>query len=264
MEGEMEYENLLVEMRGNVAVVTINRPDKLNALNNKTISEIGSFFKHAAGDDSIAAIVFTGAGKKSFVAGADIAEISTLNPTEAAHFARRGQRIFNKVERFPKPCIAAVNGFALGGGCELAMAFHFRVASENARFGQPEVKLGIIPGYGGTQRLPRIVGKGRALELLMTGDMIGAEEAYRIGLVNKVFPLLELVDKAVELANKCIANAPLALAYAICSVNQGMESPLNEALANEAHLFGLSVATDDFKEGTSAFLEKRKAEFKGC
>ena len=259
----MEYENLLVEMRGKVAVVTVNRPDKLNALNNKTMSEIGHFFKKEAGHDSIAAVVFTGAGEKSFVAGADIAEINTLNPTDAAHFARRGQQIFNKIERFPKPCIAAVNGFALGGGCELAMAFHFRVASENARFGQPEVKLGIIPGYGGTQRLPRIVGKGRALELLMTGDMIGAEEAYRIGLVNRICPLAELVDTAVELANKCMANGPLAIAYTICAVNQGLESPIHEALANEAHLFGLSVATEDFKEGTSAFLEKRKAEFKG-
>jgi len=257
------YENLLVEMRDKVAVVTINRPDKLNALNNKTMSEIKAFFASAADDDSICAVVFTGAGEKAFVAGADIGEINALSPTEAVRFARLGQETFTSIERLGKPCIAAVNGFALGGGCELAMSFHLRVASENAKFGQPEVKLGIIPGYGGTQRLPRLVGKGRALELLLSGGMIDAEEAYRIGLVNKVYPLGELVDNAVGLANKCLANGPLALSYAICAVNQGMESPIDEALANEAHLFGLTVATDDSKEGTSAFLEKRKAEFKG-
>jgi enoyl-CoA hydratase len=259
----MEFETLLVELKGKVAIVTINRPDKLNALNSVVMREIGDFFSKVATADNIEAVVFTGAGEKSFVAGADIAEINTLSPTEAAHFARYGQQIFTKIERFPKLCIAAVNGFALGGGCELAMSFHVRFASENAKFGQPEVKLGIIPGYGGTQRLPRLVGKGRALELLLSGDIITADEAFRIGLVNKIYPLSELLDKAVEFANRCLANAPMALSYTICAVNQGVESPIYEALANEAHLFGLSVATGDFKEGTSAFLEKRKPEFKG-
>lgn len=259
----MDFETIIVEKRGKVAVVTINRPDKLNALNKVVMKEIGEFFVNALSDDSIGAIVLTGSGTKSFVAGADISEINTLNPTDAAHFARYGQQIFNKIERFPKLCIAAVNGFALGGGCELAMAFHIRFASENAKFGQPEVTLGIIPGYGGTQRLPRLIGKGRAFELLLSGDIITADEAYRVGLVNKIYPLEELLNKAVEFANRCLSNAPLALSYAICAVNQGVETPIYEALANEAHLFGLTVATEDFKEGTSAFLEKRSKEFKG-
>ncbi|MEP0815308.1 MAG: enoyl-CoA hydratase/isomerase family protein [bacterium] len=258
----MEYENLLVKSDGPVAVVTINRPDKLNALNNQTMLELKDFLMSAKEDSSIGAIVLTGAGEKAFVAGADIGEINTLTPSEAAHFALRGQRIFGKLSGSAKPTIAAVNGFALGGGCELAMACHLRVASENAKFGQPEVKLGIIPGYGGTQRLARLVGRGRALELLLTGEMIGAEEAYRIGLVNHIYPLSELVPKAVELAGKMLANGPLALKYCIAAVNYGQDSPLDKALAHEAHLFGLSCATEDMKEGTAAFLEKRKPEFK--
>lgn len=261
LEGKMNYENLLVEMRGNVAVATINRPDKLNALNHATMQEIGALVDWVYKDDSVHALVMTGAGEKSFVAGADIGEIATLTPTKAAKFAKSGQKIFNRIERCPKPAIAAVNGFALGGGCELAMAFHFRIASENAKFGQPEVKLGIIPGYGGTQRLPRLVGKGRAMELLMTGDMLGAEEAFRIGLVNKVFPLAELVDKAVELAGKCVANGRYAVGCCIYAVNHGLESHLKDGLALEAQLFGLTCSTGDFTEGTSAFLEKRKADF---
>ena len=258
----MDCQNLLVEMRGGVAVATINRPEKLNALNHATMKDIAAFVDAAAKDDSIHAFVFTGAGEKSFVAGADIGEIATLTPAQAAKFAKFGQKIFNRIERSPKPAIAAVNGFALGGGCELAMAFHFRLASENAKFGQPEVKLGIIPGYGGTQRLPRIVGKGRAMELLLTGDTIGADEAYRIGLVNKVFPQAELVDKAVELANKCIANGRYAVSCCIGAVNHGLESHLKDGLALEAQLFGVTCSTGDFNEGTAAFLEKRKAEFK--
>ncbi len=257
----MSYENLIVEMRGNVAVATINRPEKLNALNNATMKEIGAFVDSVYKDDSIHAMVMTGAGEKSFVAGADIGEIASLTPAMAAKFAKSGQKIFNRIERCPKPAIAAVNGFALGGGCELAMAFHFRIASENAKFGQPEVKLGIIPGYGGTQRLPRLVGKGRAMELLMTGDMIGADEALKIGLANRVFPLAELVDKAVELAGKCTSNGRYAVGCCINAVNHGLESHLKDGLAIEAQLFGLTCSTADFKEGTAAFLEKRKPNF---
>lgn len=258
----MNFENLVVEIRGNVAVATINRPDKLNALNNATLTDIGAFVDAVYKKDDIHAFVFTGAGEKSFVAGADIAEIATLSPAKAAKFARFGQKIFNRIERSPKPAIAAVNGFALGGGCELAMAFHFRIASENAKFGQPEVKLGIISGYGGTQRLPRLIGKGRALELLMTGDMIGADEALRIGLVNKVFQQAELVDKAVEIAGKCIANGRFAVGCCIQAVNHGIESHVKDGLAQEAQLFGLTCSTGDFAEGTAAFLEKRKPDFK--
>lgn len=262
-EGKMEFENLVVEMRGKVAILTINRPEKLNALNERTMNELDEFFSAAGEADDIGAVVLTGAGEKAFVAGADIGELTSLDYESASRFAKRGQDVFSMIDSLPKPVIAAVNGFALGGGCELAMACHIRLASENARFGQPEVTLGIIPGYGGTQRLPRLVGKGRALEMILTGSLVGAEEAFRIGLVNHVYPLDELLDKAVALAEKMLSNGPVALKLSIEAVNRGMDMPLSDALDMESGLFALSCATEDMKEGTSAFLEKRKPDFKG-
>lgn len=254
---------LLVEDRGKVRWLTIHRPEKLNALNRDVLAALHEAFSQAMADQQVAAVVITGAGEKAFVAGADIAEFQGLTPAQAQALARRGQELFSRIEASSKPVIAAVNGFALGGGMELAMACHLRVASENARFGQPEVKLGLIPGYGGTQRLPRLVGKGRALELLLTGAMIDAATALSWGLVNRVVPLAELAATVQKLAEDILAVAPTAVARCLEAVTVGLESPLAEALQTEAALFGLCAATEDFKEGVSAFLEKRPAHFPG-
>ena len=259
----MGYETLLCEKRNGIAYVTVNRPEKLNALNAKVISELVDSFASLRDDDQIRVVILTGAGEKAFVAGADIAELATLSSLGGQDFALRGQRVFEIIENLGKPVIAAVNGYALGGGCELALACTLRIASESARFGQPEVKLGIIPGYGGTQRLARLIGKGRALESILTGDPITAQEAYRIGLVNAVAAPLDLIPTCEAVARKIVANAPLAIKFALEAVNHGLEMTLNEGLFLEANLFGLCCATEDMKEGTRAFLEKRPARFAG-
>ena len=257
----MPYEFLTLEVEGGIATLTVNRPDKLNALNRATIAELGAAIDELRSRDDVSGTILTGAGR-AFIAGADISELSGTNAVTAEELARRGQEVFGKFETSPKPVIAAVNGFALGGGCELALACHFRIASELAKFGQPEVKLGTTPGYGGTQRLPRLVGKGRALQLLLTGETIDAAEAYRIGLVNTVVPAEELLTKATSILRQILANGPLAVAACIELVNRGLDLPLDEALAEEAARFGSLAATDDMREGTSAFLAKRAPEFK--
>ena len=254
---------VLVESRGDVAVVTVNRPDKLNALNAETVNELRAALEQVAHDDAVRTVVLTGSGEKSFVAGADIAELAKMTPLGGIQVSRQGQDTFRFLETMRKPVIAAVNGFALGGGLELALACHFRVASENAKFGLPEVKLGIIPGYGGTVRLPRVVGRGRALELMLTGEMIDAQEAYRIGLVNHVYPQSELMGAAEQLAKKIAANGPVAVALAIEAVDHGYHASTEDALRLEANLFGLLASTQDMREGMGAFLEKRKANFTG-
>ena len=246
-----------------IATITVNRPDKLNALNDATMSDLGRAIEQAREDTNVGGIILTGAGR-AFVAGADIAELRSKSPTDVYALARRGQEVFRRFETSPKPVIAAVNGFALGGGCELAMSCHVRIASESAKFGQPEVKLGITPGYGGTQRLSRLIGRGRALQLLLTGEMIDAAEAFRLGLVNRVVPTGEAaVEAARAMLQQMLVNGPLALAQCIETVNRGTEISLEEALALEAAAFGMLAATDDMKEGTSAFLEKRTANFRG-
>ena len=259
----MSYQNLLVETRESVTIVTINRPDKLNALNDRTVEELDAVFTAIGGDPVTRGVLLTGAGEKAFVAGADIAELATQSPVDGRERSLRGQRVLDRIERLGKPVVAAVNGFALGGGCELAMACHVRVASENAKLGTPEVKLGIMCGYAGTQRLPRLVGKGRALEMLLTGEMVDAAEALRIGLVNRVFPKDKLLAEAEGLVRKMIANGPVSLRFTLEAVNSGLELPLAEAQYLEATLFGLICTTDDMKEGTKAFLEKRPAKFTG-
>ena len=258
----MPYTTLTLDVADRIATITVNRPDKLNALNGTVITELGQAIDEARGRDDVAGVLLTGAGR-AFVAGADISEIATNSPFEAKRLARRGQEVFRRFETSPKPVIAAVNGFALGGGCELAMACHLRLASEHAKFGQPEVKLGLVPGYGGTQRLPRLVGKGRALQLLLTGEMIDAQEAWRIGLVNAVHPAGELLDRARAMLGQMLANAPLALALCIEAVNAGYDLSLDDALQHESTAFGLSAATEDMHEGTRAFLEKRSPSFGG-
>jgi enoyl-CoA hydratase len=258
----MSYDNLLIEDAQGVRWITLNRPDKLNALNRATLAELDLAVAAAEKDQEVHAVVVTGAGDKAFVAGADISELNTLGPVEAKEFALKGQAVFNRLERLTKPAIAAVNGFALGGGCELAMACHLRVASSNAIFGQPEVKLGLIPGYAGTQRLPRLVGKGRALELLLTGRNVGAEEAERIGLVNSVCQPEELAESVTGLLGKILANGPLAVAHCIEAVNHGLDMPFDDGCLLEATLFGVGAASEQMREGTAAFLEKRKAVFR--
>lgn len=258
---ELKY--ITVENREATAVVTVNRPDKLNALNAETVAELRRALQQVADDESVRAIILTGAGEKSFVAGADIGELAKMSPLSGIQVSRQGQDAFRFLETMRKPVIAAVNGFALGGGLELALACHFRIASDNAKFGLPEVKLGIIPGYGGTVRLPRVVGRGRALELILTGEMIDAQEAYRIGLVNHVYPQAELIGAAEQLAAKVAANGPVAIALAIEAVDNGYHASTEDALRLEANLFGLLASTADMREGMSAFLEKRKANFKG-
>jgi enoyl-CoA hydratase len=245
-----------------LAVITINRPDKLNALNAGTIRQLDVVVREVQDDEAIRAVILTGAGEKAFVAGADIAELSQMGPIDGVQVSRDGQQTFRMLERLPKPVIAAVNGFALGGGLELAMACHIRLASAKAKFGLPEVKLGIIPGYGGTTRLPRLVGRGRALELMMTGDMIDAAEAYRIGLVNRVEEPDALLDAARTMARKMMANGPIALALAIEAVDRGMSTTIDDAQILESRLFGLLASTSDMREGMTAFLEKRKADFR--
>jgi enoyl-CoA hydratase len=259
----MAYDTITLSVADRIATVTVNRPDKLNALNNRVITELGEAIDSARADRDVAGVIVTGAGR-AFVAGADISELEQVPGDSALALAARGQSVFSRFETSPKPTIAAVNGFALGGGCELAMACHVRIASESAKFGQPEVKLGLIPGYGGTQRLPRLVGKGRALQLLLTGEMIDAQEALRIGLVNRVVAADDLLPTALTTMRAMLANAPLALAACIDAVNHGADSAIDTALALEAAAFGRLATTDDKREGTRAFLEKRAAKFTGA
>ncbi len=257
------FENILYEKKSSIAYITVNRPKVLNALNRATMAELRAAFEDAKDDAGVRVVIITGSGEKAFIAGADINELNKLSPVEAKEYTHRGQAVFDLIENLGKPTIACINGFALGGGCELAMACTIRLASENAKLGQPEVKLGIIPGYGGTQRLPRLVGKGVAMQLVLTGDMISAQEALRVGLVNEVVAPAELIPRAEALARKIAANAPLAVQYAMEAVNKGMEMTLAEGLYLEATLFGVSCATEDKREGTTAFLEKRPPQFKG-
>jgi enoyl-CoA hydratase len=253
----MVYENLLLERGDAYAVVTLNRPKVMNALNRALFADLDDAFSGLAGDSAVRAIILTGAGEKAFAAGADIGELASLSATEGQELARRGQAVFRRIETCGKPVIAAIQGFALGGGCELAMACTIRIASERARLGQPEVKLGLLPGYGGTQRLPRLVGKGAALKLLLTGDMVGAEEAFRIGLVDEVVPAEALMSRAETLARAIALQAPLAVAACLRAVDVGYDLPLDAGLDFEASLFGLACSTEDKAEGTRAFLEKR-------
>ncbi len=256
----MEYTNIKVEIADYIMTLTINRPDKMNALNFATLEEIESAIKKAYADKEVKGVLITGTGEKAFVAGADISEIAGVKESAAYTFSKNGQRIFTSIENCPKPVVAAVNGYALGGGCELALACHIRLASENAKFGLPEVTLGIIPGYGGTQRLTKLVGKGKALEIMLTGSMVSAAEAKEIGLANDVLPATELIVKAKELLNKIFKNAPLAVARVIEASNAAYTDSGFEA---EAKAFEACCKSEDFKEGTTAFLEKRKANFKG-
>ncbi|MEO9021983.1 MAG: enoyl-CoA hydratase-related protein [Ginsengibacter sp.] len=258
----MNYSTIKTELGNNILTITINRPDKLNALNKTVLDELDKVMDFVYVTEEVKGIIITGAGAKAFVAGADIAEFASVKDDEGASFAKRGQDIFFKIENCPKPVIAAVNGFALGGGCELAMACHFRIASANAKFGQPEVNLGIIPGYGGTQRLTMLVGKGKAMELLMTGNMIGAEEALTLGLVNYVEPLENLISKAQALVGLIVTRPPLAISKIIAAVNAYYHFDKN-GFKEEAGLFGEVFSSNDKKEGTTAFLEKRKPVFKG-
>jgi enoyl-CoA hydratase len=258
----MPYSAIELSIVDRVATITVNRPDKLNALNAATIGELGDAIDEIRARDDIGGAILTGAGR-AFVAGADISELAAQTPMQAKQRALRGQQIFRRFETSTKPVIAAVNGFALGGGCELAMSCHLRIASDAAKFGQPEVKLGICPGYGGTQRLPRLVGMGRALQLLMTGEMIDAAEAYRIGLVNRVVPGAELLTAADAMLRQMLANGPLALSSCIEAVIRGTEAPLEDGLNLEANHFALLAGTQDMVEGTRAFLEKRAPSFAG-
>ena len=258
----MAYQLLTFDVADRIATITVNRPDKLNALNDAVMAELGAAIEEAVGRDDVGGVLLTGAGR-AFVAGADISEMVDEGALAMKERAERGQRTFRRFETSPKPTIAAVNGFALGGGCELAMACHIRIASEAAKFGQPEVKLGIVPGYGGTQRLPRLVGKGRALQLLLTGEMIDAAEAFRIGLVNRVVPAAELIQAARTMLGTIIAQGPLAVAHCIEAVDRGLEMPLDDGIALEASYFGLLSASADKTEGMRAFLEKRAPAFTG-
>ncbi|HWR15997.1 MAG TPA: enoyl-CoA hydratase-related protein [Terriglobales bacterium] len=257
------FENIIYEKKGAIAYVTVNRPKVLNALNMATMAELRAAFFDAKDDSVVRVVLLTGSGEKAFIAGADISELQKLSPVEAKEYTHRGQTVLDLIENLGKPVIACINGFALGGGCEVAMACTMRLASENAKLGQPEVKLGVIPGYGGTQRLPRLVGKGIAMQLNLTGEMITAQEAHRIGLVNEVVPAADLMPRAEALAAKIIANAPLAIRYCMEAINKGMEMTLAEGLFVEATLFAVTCATEDKKEGTTAFLEKRVANFNG-
>jgi len=255
---------VLVEKREDgIAVITINRPDKLNALNAAVIADLDEALAALDADAPVRGLIVTGAGEKAFVAGADIAELAQATPVEARGLALRGQAVFSRLERFRAPVIAAINGFALGGGCELALACHIRIASEKARLGTPEVKLGLMCGYGGTQRLPRLVGRGRALEILLSGEMVGADEALRMGLVNRVVAPEALMEETIGLLKKIIANAPLSLQFTIESVNAGLDMSLPDAQDREAALFAVLSSTADKTEGTSAFLEKRPPKFQG-
>ena len=257
----MIYQNIKLDINEQIAIITINRPDKLNALNEQTINELEKVFIELDADENIRAIILTGAGEKAFVAGADISELNKLDVIKGKKFAEKGQLVFNLIENLKKPVIAAINGFALGGGCELALACHFRVASINAKFGQPEVNLGAIPGFGGTQRLTRLINSGRALEMILTADIIDASEAFSMGLVNHVYPQNELIIKTLEIANKISSKAPIAVKYAIKAVKKVDEVSLQDGQKYESGLFALCCGSNDFKEGNTAFLEKRKPNF---
>ncbi len=259
----LTLENVLYEKTGAIAYVTLNRPKVLNALNQGTWENLKAAFEDARDDEAVRGVILTGAGDKAFIAGADISELAHVTAVEAQKSSSYGQAVLNLIENLGKPVIAAVNGFALGGGCETAMACTIRVASEHAKFGQPEVKLGLIPGGGGTQRLPRLVGKGRALQLILSGEMISAQEAYRIGLVNEVVPAADLITRAETILKQIFANAPLAVKFSLEAVNKGLETSQDEGLALEASFFGICAGTEDKKEGTSAFLEKRTPQFRG-
>jgi enoyl-CoA hydratase/carnithine racemase len=255
--------NVLYEKKGAIAYVTVNRPTVLNALDLLTWKDLRTAFETAQNDATVHGVILTGAGDKAFVAGADISELAHATAIDAEQFSRFGQQVLDLVESLGKPVIAAINGFALGGGCETAMACTIRIAVETAKFGQPEVKLGLVPGGGGTQRLPRLVGKGRALQLILSGEMIGAQEAYRIGLVNEIVQAADLITRAEAILNKITANAPLAVKFALEATNKGLETSQSEGMLIEAAYFGLCAATEDKKEGTSAFLEKRAPQFRG-
>lgn len=258
----MMYKYLLLEKEDGIGILYINRPDAMNALNTGVLEEIIQAVGEISRDNEIQVLIITGAGDKSFVAGADIKEMHGLTAVEGREFGYIGQAAFRAIEKLEKPVIAAVNGFALGGGCELAMAADIRLASEKAKFGQPEVGLGITPGFGGTQRLPRLVGEGRAMELILTANTINAEEAYRIGLVNHIYPAADLLDETRKMARKIMANAPLAVKYAMSAVNKGLQTDIDTGMAIEADLFGICFATEDQKAGMGAFLNKEKASFK--
>jgi enoyl-CoA hydratase len=258
----MTYDTLTVVIDDRIATITVNRPDKLNALSARVMLELGQAIDAARENPDVGGVILTGAGR-AFVAGGDIAEVEKSDALAAKRRSQRGQHVFRRFETSPKPTIAAVNGFALGGGCELAMACHIRIASDAAKFGQPEVKVGVMSGYGGTQRLPRLVGKGRGLQLLLTGEIIDAAEAHRIGLVNQVVPADQLISAATTMMRTILANAPLAVAHCIETVNAGYDLSLSNALVLEATAFGLLAATDDKHEGTRAFLEKRAPNFTG-
>jgi len=259
----LTLENVLYEKRGAIAYVTLNRPKVLNALKQAVFAELKSAFEDARNDASIRGVILTGSGDKAFAAGADIAEMSNYTGIEAGEATRRAQEVTEVIENLGKPVIAAVNGFALGGGCELSMACTIRLAVEGAKFGQPEVKIGIMPGAGGTQRLPRLVGKGRALQLILTGEVISAQEAYRIGLVNEIVPSSNLIPRAEAILNQIISNAPLGVKFSIEAVNKGLEASVSEGLLLEASLFAVCAGSEDKKEGTSAFLAKRAPQFQG-
>jgi len=259
----MTFDTLVLERDGAIATIAISRPKVLNALNSQTIDELRRAVLDLQRDAAIRVVILTGAGEKSFVAGADINELALQTPTGGREHALKGQHVFDLIENLGKPVIAAVNGYALGGGCELAMACTLRIAADTAKLGQPEISLGLMPGYAGTQRLPRLVGKGRAMEMMLTGAPVGAEEALRIGLVNRVVPAADLMMETKKLAAQLAASAPIAMRYIINAVNKGMEMPFAEACQYEATLFGLVSSTDDMREGTKAFLEKRKATFTG-
>jgi enoyl-CoA hydratase/carnithine racemase len=256
--------NVLYEKKDAIAYVTVNRPKVLNALNTPTWKDLRTAFEDARDDATLRGVILTGAGNKAFIAGADISELVHAAAVDAERSSRFGQEMLDLIENLGKPVVAAVNGFALGGGCETAMACTIRIAVDTAKFGQPEVTLGLVPGGGGTQRLPRLVGKGRALQLILSGDIISAQEAYRIGLVNEIVPAAELIARAEAILKKIAANAPIAVKFALEATNKGMETSQGEGLLLEASYFGLCAATEDKKEGTSAFLEKRAPQFRGC
>jgi enoyl-CoA hydratase len=259
----LRLENVVYDKKGPIGYVTLNRPKVMNALNKATINELQGVFEDARNDSAVRGVILTGAGEKAFAAGADIAEIANNTAVEAEEATRRGQALTDLIENLGKPVIAAVNGFALGGGCELAMACTIRIAAESAKFGQPEVRLGVMPGYGGTQRMPRLIGRGRALKLILSGEVIDASEAYRIGLVDELEPDTHVIERAETVLKKIMANAPLSVRYALEAVNKGLETSVAEGLLLEASLFAICTSTDDKKEGTSAFMEKRSPNFRG-
>jgi len=263
MPSVLTLANVLYEKKGAIAYVTVNRPKVLNALNKATWADLRTAFEYAQDDASVRGVILTGAGDKAFIAGADISELAHATALEAEQSSRFGQQVLDFIENLGKPVIAAVNGFALGGGCETAMACTIRITVENARFGQPEVKLGLVPGGGGTQRLPRLVGKGRAQQLILSGEMVSAQEAWRIGLVNEIVPISQLIARAEAILGTIAINAPISVKLALESVNKGLETSQSEGLLLEAAYFGLCAATEDMKEGTSAFLEKRAPQFNG-